>query len=406
MLGRLAKNLHEVSNTAIELVRFRYPTFVYGREIQRGEIPVFCFHGAEPDSFEKYAQFLTENRYTTLSVSEFYDIVTRRLEPPERPVLLTFDDGWGSVWGCAFPVLRDYGLKATVFLVSSLVRSSTEYRANLDDVKRGTASLVDIAQRDHSEYPFLTTQEIQSMAQSGVIDFESHTHVHSMLPVSDRIVDFYRPYVQTRFHPWLIPLVNNGGLDLPLEQIRFGTPIYESAPVSAGRPRYFEDSGLRDACVRRVESEGGSRFFEQTGWKNELLRVVRDWKRAGGVPGRFETSDETRESLRSGFQLSKQTIETVLPHRKITHLCYPWGVGSQLAVKVSQEVGFQTNFWIDAEHKRIPRIGTDPYKVGRLTSDFFFTLPGSKRKSLLDVVRHKLRRRLRQGSVFLAYQSN
>jgi len=406
MLSRLAKNLHEVSSIAFELVRFRYPAFVYGSDIRKGEIPVFCLHGAETDSFERYAQFLAENRYTTLSISEFYDILTRRLEAPERPILLTFDDGWGSVWSCAFPVLRDYGLKATVFLVSSLVRSSSEYLPNLDDVKRGTTSPLDIAGRDHSESPFLTVQEIQTMAKSGVFDFESHTHLHAMLPVSDRIVDFYRPFVQKHFHRWQIPLSNNRGSDLPLAQVSFGSPIYEAAPLSAGRARYFDDPTLRDTCVRHVEFEGGPRFFDRPGWKAKLLEVVRNWKRGGGPRGRFETGEETRESLRSEFQLSKRAIETFLPQRKVSHLCFPWGVGSQLALEVSQEVGFRTGFWIEADHKRIPRIGTDPYRIGRLTADFFFTLPGEKRTSLLDVVRHKLRRRLRHGSVFLAYQGD
>ena len=100
-----------------DLLRGRYPPFVTGGELPRGDVPVFVFHGAEPDSFSRKLAHLAENGYVTLSADEYVAVLRGQRKPEERAVVLTFDDGRGSVWSVAAPLLRRHGMKAVVFLV-------------------------------------------------------------------------------------------------------------------------------------------------------------------------------------------------------------------------------------------------------------------------------------------------
>ncbi len=47
-------------------------------------------------------------------------------------ILLTFDDGWSSVWSAALPLAKRYGVKFTLFLAPDCVEESHEVRTTLD----------------------------------------------------------------------------------------------------------------------------------------------------------------------------------------------------------------------------------------------------------------------------------
>jgi len=59
---------------------------------------------------------LYENGYRTVSLLEAVDCLRARKPFPDRSFVITFDDGYESVYKEAFPVLKDYGMSATVFL--------------------------------------------------------------------------------------------------------------------------------------------------------------------------------------------------------------------------------------------------------------------------------------------------
>ncbi len=91
-------------------------------------VPVLMYHSVDdkwresklsvsPESFERQMEFLVRNRYNILSLHE----LTRLLESgkPIKPktVAITFDDGYENNYTNAFPVLKRYGIPATVFVV-------------------------------------------------------------------------------------------------------------------------------------------------------------------------------------------------------------------------------------------------------------------------------------------------
>jgi len=82
MLERLRELLPYGTKTVLDLVRGRYPSFVYGSERLTGQVPVFCFHSVEPESFEATLHFLARNDYYTLTPDELVDWILGQAELP------------------------------------------------------------------------------------------------------------------------------------------------------------------------------------------------------------------------------------------------------------------------------------------------------------------------------------
>jgi peptidoglycan/xylan/chitin deacetylase (PgdA/CDA1 family) len=103
--------------------------------------------------FERQMRYLSEHRYHGLSFN--YLVQSSEDEPnhPRRRVLLTFDDGYESFLTQAYPILRRYGLAATVFLVTDYI-----------GVRNG----------------FLNWEQVKSLHRDG-ISFGSHTCTHPHL---------------------------------------------------------------------------------------------------------------------------------------------------------------------------------------------------------------------------------
>ena len=71
-----------------------------------------------PAEFDRQMSHLAENGYETVSFDQIYDL-TRPL--PDKPILLTFDDGYADAYTAAFPVLQRYGFQGTFYVITDFV---------------------------------------------------------------------------------------------------------------------------------------------------------------------------------------------------------------------------------------------------------------------------------------------
>ncbi len=71
--------------------------------------------------FEEQLEYLYENGYNTVSLDQLVGFVENGTPLPERPVMITFDDGYESNYTIAFELLRKYGFCASIFVVASEV---------------------------------------------------------------------------------------------------------------------------------------------------------------------------------------------------------------------------------------------------------------------------------------------
>ena len=367
-----------------------YPEFIY-KEVEKiplEEIPVFTFHSVEPETFEEQIRYLAENRYRTVTGDKFFEIITGRVKNEENTIVLTFDDGVGSLWSVVYPVLKKYGLSAISFILPSRIVERSEHHSTLQDVWDGKAAIEKIRDRERTA-PFLNWGEIRQIHKSGVIDFQSHTSYHHSVFVSDKIVDFLNPFMNINFlQSSLSPMVRKNGRDVVLDTLEYGRPIYEWAPAMRSDKRYIEDEELGNECVEFVLQNGGDSFFAQSGWRQLLKGYIRDFKRKKGNDGRFQSAPERFKEIREDLLQSKKSIESKL-NKDVKHLCYPWYEGGDLSVKASKEIGFICNYWGILKDRSINRVGDDPFYVVRINNDYIHTLPGKGRESALKVFTKK-----------------
>lgn len=104
-----------------------------------------------PENFEQQLRYLTENGYTTITLKDLVYHLTRGYPLPERPVILTFDDGYRDNFLHAYRLLRRFNSVGTFFLITSFI--------------------------DENRPEYLTWGQVRVMHQGGM-NFGSHTYTH------------------------------------------------------------------------------------------------------------------------------------------------------------------------------------------------------------------------------------
>lgn len=111
---------------------------------KKQKISVICYHNigtkeeierlpserkkifVEKTVFKHQMKWLKLLGYKTLTLDEFYDWKTGKIELPQKSILITFDDGRLNVYKHAMPILKKYNLKATIFTIGSKVNDLQE----------------------------------------------------------------------------------------------------------------------------------------------------------------------------------------------------------------------------------------------------------------------------------------
>ncbi len=117
------------------------------------------------EDFIQQLDYLQQQGYTTISIRDFLRAKKGLQELPEKPVILTFDDGYESNYTELLPILEQRGLKATVFMVGN-----------------------DIGKKN-----YMSWQQLKDMENRG-IEIGSHTANH--LPLTEMPADKAREEVK------------------------------------------------------------------------------------------------------------------------------------------------------------------------------------------------------------------
>lgn len=104
-----------------------------------------------PERFGEHLRWLRENGYTSISLDDVVLALTAGKPLPERPVVLTFDDGYEDAYTNAFPLLLAFHMTGTFFVVTEWIDGHTA--------------------------GYLTWDQARDMAAAGM-SIESHTRSH------------------------------------------------------------------------------------------------------------------------------------------------------------------------------------------------------------------------------------
>jgi peptidoglycan/xylan/chitin deacetylase (PgdA/CDA1 family) len=381
--------LREAWEVPRDLLRGRYPPFVTGGALPRGDVPVFVFHSLEPERFGAQLAYLAENHYVTLGVDEYLAVLSGRKPAPERAAVLTFDDGRGSLWTVGAPLLRRHGMTGVVFLVPGRTASRPGERfPTWDDLERGRATREIVLAREQGEGALLSWEEVTELSRSGVLEFESHTMLHARVHVAPRVASFLTPERRHGYAAFDVPLIGDGaGHDLLAAQAPLGTPLLESAPRTAEALRFHEDPALRERCTQAVRAAGGAAFFARRGWARELRALL-----PSTVQGRVESAEERERAQRAELADARTAIEE-RTGRAVRILCYPWHAWGPTSRRLAAETGYTAAMCGKVKGTPITRAGGDLLAIARIGDDYVESLPGRGRRGITSVLAAKWRRR-------------
>lgn len=178
-----------------------------------GKTVVLTFHRVRPDGEAETARPM---RNLEVAVSDFRRILAwmraryeplglghwlgRNAPPPRASFAVTFDDGWADNFQHAFPVLRELGIPATIFLATGAVADRTPFWWQVpgltdDEIERlknrpngrlEERLAADPAARQERAADFLSWDQVREMGRSGLITFGPHGHRHALLTALSR----------------------------------------------------------------------------------------------------------------------------------------------------------------------------------------------------------------------------
>ncbi len=146
-------------------------------ERERVRLPVVMYHhiSKDPARWNEYVisldeftadmDYLASHGWQSVSVRQLLDWYDGKFEMPEKPFMLTFDDGCDSTELYAEPVVAEHGFTGVVAVIGSVCQRFSEFEEH------------------EPEYSNLSWQDAADMAERGVIEVQCHTwNMHELYP--------------------------------------------------------------------------------------------------------------------------------------------------------------------------------------------------------------------------------
>lgn len=265
-----------------------------------------------PEDFEKQISYLTQ-RYRVMSLSELGRALSRGTGLPANAAVITFDDGYKDNYMLAYPILKRYGVPATIFLATGHIDSGTPFWWDR------VSYAVHHSDREHLE-----------LAPFGTYHFQSTTE---RWLAARAIREGLKDLPDSQKNSVIEELVGQLGVDMPL---------------SLARDMFLSWDEVREM------SHNGIDFGAHTVNHPTLV----------GMP-----LEQAREEIVGSQKRIQENLD-----RPTDTFCYPDGRFSNItnAIKaILRENGFVCAVYGTPDALVCPR--TDPYEMGRLSPRWDFS---------------------------------
>ena len=214
-----------------------------------------------PDQFEADLCYLRDQGYTTIGFQDVIDFYENRRPLPEKPVLITFDDGYETFYAYAYPMLQKYQDRAAVMIVGKY----TDLYSG--DVIKGLS------------YAHLSWDDLREMQQSQLVEVGNHTYgLHSLdgrqgiQKLDSESTDQYQQMLPTAFGSLTHPIADQLGT-VPLGF------AYPYGKISSESEQVLKELGFRVVltCEQKMNHLDASTYQQ-----GDLIKLKR-FNRSGNL---------------------------------------------------------------------------------------------------------------------------
>lgn len=179
------------------------------------------------EQFEKQLDVIEKYGYTTIHLRDLLAYRSGAFEMPEKPVIITFDDGYEGVYKYAYPALKQRGMTATFFILTGYTGENNGDRKQNDWDPGAPVS------------SHMTWEEIEELYEGG-FEIGSHTVDH------ENLVTVYEDGIEKGDFTWLDEELNDSkeAINTHLKQ---DPPLFLAYPFGEGADDDRIKTAVRDA---------------------------------------------------------------------------------------------------------------------------------------------------------------
>ena len=239
------------------------------------------------DEFEEHVKSIKDKK--TFKMEELKNL---NYTLPQNSILITFDDGYKNNYTLAFPILKKYNMKATIFLNTKFIGTDENY---------------------------LNWDEIKEMYESGLVDFQLHTHSHQFTITDINVHSFYNEDTSPYFKRESYNLFFEGNYDEKKDIGKLdGLPVFKlRSKIAVPGYNLKKDFYIKYKNITELQENNKSEK-EKITFLNKLLKERKN-------EFFYKISKEEFEKIVK-FEIieNKKIIEEKL-NKTSNCLAYPWG---------------------------------------------------------------------------------
>jgi peptidoglycan/xylan/chitin deacetylase (PgdA/CDA1 family) len=234
------------------------------------DLPIIMYHSVlksntgtytiHPDKFESDITKFLQMGYTPVFMREVIDFVHSDATLPEKPIVITFDDGHYNNLYYALPIIQKHNVKVVISPVTSFSQYSER-----------------TGEHSNPNFSYLTAAQLKELQDSGLVEIGNHTHaMHKFRPrygigmKSSESIDCYREALRADIAK-AQDYIAAAGVTAPT------TFVYPFGKYTTESNAVFADLGFKAMLTC---NEGISKITQ--GDPDCLLRLKR-YNRSGGI---------------------------------------------------------------------------------------------------------------------------
>ena len=287
------------------------------------------------EEFEKHMEYIKDMKTYKMEELEEMNYIL-----DEKSILVTFDDGYKNNYTKAFPILKKYNIKATIFLNTAYIGNDRDY---------------------------LDWDEIKEMYESGLVDFQLHTHSHYPTIRKAEIKGFFEKTEGDFVKREYFSIFREGFSEKEKAKIKdFRNLDFTGLPVFKIRSQIsIKGMKLKEGFMDKYREIVNSEEFKGKSSKEQkifLNKLFKEQKKEF-----FEEISDEEFEKRVEFEIreNKRLIEEKL-NKKAEFLSYPWGHAYKGNVEKIKKLGIKSFVMTSGNASGVK---LNPEKIYRINGD-------------------------------------